>query len=104
MATLRLKVGSNSWADQFIECFYVNGKPDWSEAESLDTRYDPSVPDYVLHFVTFPWKVMSCFYVCFIVTFAEYTLHNIMHFQNSCHAKEINIYNLLMIYQVCCFA
>jgi len=58
MATLRLKVGSGSWADQFMDCFYANGKPDWSEAESLDTRSDPTMLDYVLHFVTFPWKVM----------------------------------------------
>ena len=59
MATLRLKVGSNSWADQFKDCFYVNGKPDWGEAESLDTRSDPSILDYVMHFITFLWKVMT---------------------------------------------
>jgi len=58
MATLRLKVGSNSWADQFKDCFYANGKPDWSEAESLDTRSDPTMIDYVMHFATFPWKVI----------------------------------------------
>jgi len=58
MATLRFKVGGGSWADQFKDCFYANGKPDWSEAESLDTRSDPTMMDYALHFVTFPWKVM----------------------------------------------
>ena len=58
MATLRLKVGSSSWTDQFKDCFYANGRPDWSEAESLETRSDPTLMDYVLHFATFPWKVM----------------------------------------------
>jgi len=64
IATLRLKIGSSSWWDQFVDCFYVNGKPDWSQAEALETRPNPSMLDYVLHFATFPFKVCSILCSC----------------------------------------
>ena len=59
IAALRFKIGSSSWWDQIVDVFYVNGKPDLTEAEALETRSDPSILDYVLHIATFPWKVCN---------------------------------------------
>lgn len=57
IASLKLKIGSSSWLDQIVDCFYVNGKPGWGDADTLETRPKPSILDYILHVATFPWKV-----------------------------------------------
>ena len=46
----RMKLGSETWGQQFRNAMSVNGG-DVESATSLD---------YFMHFVTFPWKVCDC--------------------------------------------
>lgn len=50
----RMKLGSETWAQQFRNAMSVNGG-DVENATSMD---------YFMHFVTFPWKV-SVVFLCF---------------------------------------
>lgn len=49
----RMKLGSETWAQQFRNAMSVNGG-DVENATSMD---------YFMHFVTFPWKVSVVFCV-----------------------------------------
>eukprot|EP00929_Paragymnodinium_shiwhaense_P117674 TRINITY_DN8864_c0_g1_i1.p1 TRINITY_DN8864_c0_g1~~TRINITY_DN8864_c0_g1_i1.p1 ORF type:complete len:833 (-),score=194.85 TRINITY_DN8864_c0_g1_i1:86-2584(-) len=62
MASLQInwdkaRVGHSNWRDQFIEALYVNGNAGDDE-DGEEGGGDPSVSDYILHFITVPWKLL----------------------------------------------
>merc|ERR1719460_362556 len=52
-----MMVGSSSWLDQFTEAFTVQAEDDEEEGEEKM----PSCGDYIMHFLTLPWKLIFAF-------------------------------------------
>merc|ERR1712033_16718 len=53
-----MMVGSSSWLDQFSEAFTVQaGDDDDEEGEDGEEKM-PSCGDYIMHFLTLPWKII----------------------------------------------
>merc|ERR1712242_387755 len=75
-------VGSSSWLDQFSEAFTVQaGDDDDEEGEDGEEGEEkmPSCGDYIMHFLTLPWKLIFAFipptamangYVTFVISIA----------------------------------
>jgi len=66
-----LRRGFDDWLDQLISCVYCNG--------SLEEQREASKTDWVLHFLTFPWKLLFSLvpptsfcggWVCFVASLA----------------------------------
>merc|ERR1719427_475277 len=59
-----MMVGSSSWLDQFTEAFTVQAEDD-DEEEGEDGEEGeekmPSCGDYIMHFLTLPWKLIFAF-------------------------------------------
>merc|ERR1711872_1119058 len=53
-ANASMMVGSSSWLDQFTEAFTVQADDDDEEGEEKM----PSCGDYIMHFLTLPWKLI----------------------------------------------
>merc|ERR1712128_310468 len=53
-------VGTSSWLDQFSEAFTVQADDDEEEGEEGEEKM-PSCGDYVMHFLTLPWKLVFAF-------------------------------------------
>merc|ERR1711982_147682 len=56
-----MMVGSSSWLDQFSEAFTVQaGDDDDEEGEDGEEGEEkmPSMSDYIMHFLTLPWKLI----------------------------------------------
>merc|ERR1711992_67226 len=52
-------VGSSSWLDQFSEAFTVQAGDDDEEGEDGEEGEEmPSCGDYIMHFLTLPWKLI----------------------------------------------
>merc|ERR1712115_639709 len=49
-----MMVGSSSWLDQFTDAFTV-------QADDDDEEEMPSCGDYIMHFLTLPWKLIFAF-------------------------------------------
>merc|ERR1712168_1663486 len=56
-------VGSSSWLDQFSEAFTVQADDDDEEGEEGEEGEEkmPSCGDYIMHFLTLPWKLIFAF-------------------------------------------
>jgi len=56
-------VGSSSWLDQFSEAFTVQADDDDEEGEDGEEGEEkmPSCGDYIMHFLTLPWKLIFAF-------------------------------------------
>merc|ERR1712142_582705 len=56
-------VGSSSWLDQFSEAFTVQADDDEEEGEDGEEGEEkmPSCGDYIMHFLTLPWKLIFAF-------------------------------------------
>jgi len=76
-----MMVGSSSWLDQFTEAFTVQADDDEEEGEDGEEGEEkmPSCGDYIMHFLTLPWKLIFAFipptamakgYVTFVVSIA----------------------------------
>merc|ERR1711982_147315 len=72
-------VGSSSWLDQFSEAFTVQADDDDEEEGEEGEEKMPSCGDYIMHFLTLPWKLIFAFipptamangYVTFVVSIA----------------------------------
>merc|ERR1712165_539198 len=68
-------VGSSSWLDQFTDAFTVQADDEGEEGEEKM----PSCGDYIMHFLTLPWKLIFAFipptamangYVTFVISIA----------------------------------
>merc|ERR1719283_787668 len=59
-ANASMMVGSSSWLDQFTEAFTVQADDDDEEGEDGEEGEEkmPSCGDYIMHFLTLPWKVL----------------------------------------------
>merc|ERR1711890_118201 len=57
-----MMVGSSSWLDQFSEAFTVQAEDDeeGEEGEEGEEKM-PSCGDYIMHFLTLPWKLIFAF-------------------------------------------
>jgi solute carrier family 8 (sodium/calcium exchanger) len=75
-----MMVGSSSWLDQFSEAFTVQADDDeeGEEGEEGEEKM-PSCGDYIMHFLTLPWKLIFAFipptaiyngYVTFVISIA----------------------------------
>merc|ERR1712106_1301380 len=53
-------VGPSSWLDQFSEAFTVQADDDEEEGEEGEEKM-PSCGDYIMHFLTLPWKLVFAF-------------------------------------------
>jgi len=55
-----MMVGSSSWLDQFSEAFTVQADDDDEEGEDGEEGEEkmPSCGDYIMHFLTLPWKLI----------------------------------------------
>merc|ERR1711962_361706 len=55
-----MMVGSSSWLDQFTEAFTVQADDDDEEGEEGEEGEEkmPSCGDYIMHFLTLPWKLI----------------------------------------------
>jgi len=54
--------GSSSWKEQFIEAFTVQPDDEDEEEEGEDGEEKPiSMGDYIMHFLTLPWKFIFAF-------------------------------------------
>merc|ERR1711874_478716 len=51
-----MMVGSSSWLDQFTDAFTVQAEDDEEGEEKM-----PSCGDYIMHFLTLPWKLIFAF-------------------------------------------
>merc|ERR1711982_58806 len=54
-------VGSSSWLDQFSEAFEVQAEGDDDEEGEEGEDDEPKMPscgDYIMHFLTLPWKLI----------------------------------------------
>merc|ERR1719495_1657685 len=63
-ANTSMVVGSSSWLDQFSEAFTVQaGDDDDEEGEDGEEGEEkmPSCGDYIMHFLTLPWKLIFAF-------------------------------------------
>jgi len=58
-----MMVGSSSWLDQFSEAFTVQADDDDEEGEDGEEGEEkmPSCGDYIMHFLTLPWKLIFAF-------------------------------------------
>merc|ERR1712203_958830 len=76
-----MMVGSSSWLDQFTDAFTVQADDDDEEGEEGEEGEEkmPSCGDYIMHFLTLPWKLIFAFipptamangYVTFVVSIA----------------------------------
>merc|ERR1712025_692723 len=76
-----MMVGSSSWLDQFTDAFTVQADDDEEEGEEGEEGEEkmPSCGDYIMHFLTLPWKLIFAFipptamangYVTFVVSIA----------------------------------
>merc|ERR1712121_43793 len=54
-------VGSSSWLDQFSEAFTVQADDDDEEEGEEGEEKMPSCGDYIMHFLTLPWKLIFAF-------------------------------------------
>merc|ERR1711931_361863 len=56
-------VGNSSWLDQFSEAFTVQADDDEEEGEEDEDAEEkaPSMSDYIMHFLTLPWKLIFAF-------------------------------------------
>merc|ERR1712128_145754 len=54
-------VGSSSWLDQFAEAFTVQADDDEDEDAEEGEEKMPSFGDYIMHFLTLPWKLIFAF-------------------------------------------
>jgi len=73
-----MMVGSSSWLDQFSEAFTVQAEDDEEEEEGEEGEEKmPSCGDYIMHFLTLPWKIIFAFipptalmngYITFVVS------------------------------------
>merc|ERR1719412_703367 len=74
-----MMVGSSSWLDQFTEAFTVQADDDEEEGEDGEEGEEkmPSCGDYIMHFLTLPWKLIFAFipptamangYVTFVIS------------------------------------
>ncbi|KAG5881299.1 hypothetical protein JTB14_016170 [Gonioctena quinquepunctata] len=70
-ANASLLIGTSSWKEQFVEAVTVSASDDAPDDK------EPSVLDYVMHFLTIFWKIMFAFvpptdlfkgYLCFVVS------------------------------------
>merc|ERR1711863_182130 len=70
-----MMVGSSSWLDQFTDAFTVQADDDEEEGEEKM----PSCGDYIMHFLTLPWKLIFAFipptglfngYLAFVISIA----------------------------------
>merc|ERR1712014_291463 len=77
-----MMVGSSSWLDQFTDAFTVQAEDDddeeGEEGEEGEEKM-PSCGDYIMHFLTLPWKLIFAFipptamangYVTFVISIA----------------------------------
>merc|ERR1739844_310811 len=77
-----MMVGSSSWLDQFTDAFTVQAEDDdeeeGEEGEEGEEKM-PSCGDYIMHFLTLPWKLIFAFipptamangYITFVVSIA----------------------------------
>merc|ERR1712198_636939 len=55
-----MMVGSSSWLDQFTDAFTVQADDDEEEGEEGEEGEEkmPSCGDYIMHFLTLPWKLI----------------------------------------------
>merc|ERR1719187_3087812 len=58
--------GTSSWKDQFMEAFTVQAAEDDEEEEEGEEAEEPeekmpTIGDYVIHFLTLPWKLLFAF-------------------------------------------
>merc|ERR1712045_591011 len=76
-----MMVGSSSWLDQFTDAFTVQADDDDEEGEEGEEGEEkmPSCGDYIMHFLTLPWKLIFAFipptamangYVTFVISIA----------------------------------
>merc|ERR1712037_490872 len=74
-----MMVGSSSWLDQFTDAFTVQADDDEEEGEEGEEGEEkmPSCGDYIMHFLTLPWKLIFAFipptamangYVTFVIS------------------------------------
>jgi len=57
-----MMVGSSSWLEQFTEAFVVQADDeDEEEGEEGGEEKMPSCGDYIMHFLTLPWKLIFAF-------------------------------------------
>merc|ERR1712098_67086 len=58
-----MMVGSSSWLDQFSEAFTVQAEDDDEEGEEGEEGEEkmPTCGDYIIHFLTLPWKLIFAF-------------------------------------------
>merc|ERR1712128_352233 len=54
-------VGTSSWLDQFSEAFTVQAEDDDEEEGEEGEEKMPSCGDYIMHFLTLPWKLVFAF-------------------------------------------
>merc|ERR1712032_1731895 len=77
-----MMVGSSSWLDQFTDAFTVQAEDDdeeeGEEGEEGEEKM-PSCGDYIMHFLTLPWKLIFAFipptamangYITFVISIA----------------------------------
>merc|ERR1711909_136612 len=55
-----MMVGSSSWLEQFSEAFTVQAEDDDEEGEEGEEKM-PTCGDYIMHFLTLPWKLIFAF-------------------------------------------
>merc|ERR1712168_1302738 len=62
-ANQSMMVGSSSWWEQFTEAFTVQAEDDDDEGEEGEEGEEkmPSCGDYIMHFLTLPWKLIFAF-------------------------------------------
>jgi len=76
-----MMVGSTSWLEQFTEAFTVQAEDDEEECEEGEEGEEkmPTCGDYIMHFLTLPWKLLFAFipptalcngYLTFVVSIA----------------------------------
>merc|ERR1712002_1309256 len=74
-----MMAGSSSWLEQFTEAFVVQAGDDDEEEEEGEEGEEkmPSCGDYIMHFLTLPWKIIFAFipptalmngYITFVVS------------------------------------
>jgi len=58
-ANASVMVGTSSWLEQFMEAFTVQAEDDDEEGEEGEGEEKmPSCGDYIMHFLTLPWKIL----------------------------------------------
>merc|ERR1711936_913461 len=56
-----MMVGSSSWLEQFSDAFTVQADDDEEEEGEEGEEKMPSCGDYIMHFLTLPWKLIFAF-------------------------------------------